>query len=598
MIKKIVGRRRIYGIWRQIVATIVLVAHSSSLWGATFPPESCFFRLNKQSLVWADILNYEAKEDLVPAPQLTFRLPDDPTLPMFQEGDLIAGFVVRIYNEIKRQSVKSFTTYMWEVTDERLEGRANAKPERIPDLVAQAFTDTRSTSAERNKIREYAAEVVAELQKNHVPRMKNAEVIEEIQTNIQGLESIRVAITEGRASYTDYAAHLNYILSTSSGKLLTAAPLKGLVKLMRTPEELDQPIEISVDPWQVRQAQKLFYDQFRAQWSTSQSGWRDARAAFAPVNGAATIPDGTGDPYFWLAKFIESAPRAVVQVIKENPGYRQHLCWMLGQLDRRLMSDLWGKSITTLTNKIMLPLWILGVAVIPVILAGAPLAIMFAGIAVLEVATFASMHDSYKQMLASERERGVHEAMMTSGLGSPASVDFMIGYQNEIQAAGTNLAITAAIEVGSIGFAKGLSVFVRNSVKALKPWDLAQRLYRASMRTNFGRGHTMMSQNFAEQLGRKMTYKQFLLSNNAALVGRRLSYQETQRLWVHHVVEKMSQSEIDDLLFASREFGFGKSLFFTEVGVAFAGQAYNLATGGMFDEIKPWEYLIPNIPLN
>jgi hypothetical protein len=562
------------------------------------PPESCFYRLNKQSVVWAGILNQEAREPLVPSPTLVFRLPDDPTLPLFHESELIAGFVVRIYNEIKLQSIKSFTTYMWEVTDERIESRSNAKPERIPDYVAQVFTDTRNSSAERKKIRDYSAAVVAELQRSRTPRMTSAEVLEEIQTNIAGLESIRVAILEGRGSYTDYAGHLNYILSTSSGKLLTASPLKGRVKLMRTPEELDQPIEISIGTSDVRQAQRLFFDQFRAQWALSQSGWRDARKSFAPAGGAITIPEGSGDPYFWLAKFIESAPQAVVTVIRENPVYRQHLCWMLGQLDRRLMSDLWGKSITTLTNKIMLPLWVLGVAVIPVIMAGAPLAIMWGGIAALQVAALVDMHGTYKQMLAVERKRSVHESMLTSGLGSPQSIDFMIGYQQHHQALATNLAITAGIEVASLAFAKGLSVFVQRSVRALEPWDLAERLYRASIRTNFSRGHSMMSQEFAAQLGRKMTYQQFILSRSLAAPGARASYQESQRQWVHHVVGKMSKAEIEALLFASREFGFGKSLFFTEVGVAFAGQAYNLATGGMFDEIKPWEYVIPNIPLD
>lgn len=505
---------------------------------------------------------------LVPTPQKTFRLESDPTLPaFFNQQIILQNFLERIFIEIKNQSIAQMTEYMYVVS--------GAPLDQIPRLVVAAFSYTPNSIDDRQYISALAQRQLTLIQKSGTPRLNPEEIAEELKTHVQGLNQIRAAILDGKADYSDYALHLNYVFSHPTGRLLTAPPLNRQINLVKEIEQMNAELVLDVSGGEVRRAHQLYFAQFRAYWATSQSMWKKT-----------IVQADMREFYFMLSRFIESTPQAIVSTLKKYPQFKSELCWILGEMDSTIFSDRWQKGFQSIWNKISIPMWVVGVAVIPVLASGAPLLIMYAGITVLQVAGAVEIHDTYKHMNGLKQYRHFHENMTTSGLGSGYSTYKALKIDKDIQKDLNKIGASVALEIASIGVAKVASKVTHNAVAKLSRTQIAEKFYRYTLGKN-----PNSSLALQYRLSRTQTMEQYidkLAIQKIPLKGRNL-----QREWIHDTVNRMSKNQLDGVLFESRNYGFGRTLFLTEAATALTVQTYDIATSEYFVDIKPWNYLFP-----
>lgn len=503
---------------------------------------------------------------MVPTPHKVFRLAEDPTYPIFRAENILRSFLEKVSAEIQLQSITHMTEYMYVVTNEPLE--------KIPRLVTNAFSFTPNTVAERDFILAESKQVLGEIQSLGVQRLTPAEVLAELETHVEGLNSIRAAVISKKAQYADYARHLNYVLSTPTGRLLTAPPLNRQINLLKDFSSLKKDLQLKVSAGDVRRAMQQFYPQFRAYWAASQSLWKKSLASGEEK-----------ELYFLLSRLIETTPRAIVATLVKYPAYRSHLCWILGRLDSVVFSDLWEKSFTGIWNKISLPLWVVGIAVIPVLATGAPLIIMYTGLAALQVAGLVEVHGTYKHMVQLQQYRNFHENMMTSGLGSEYSVPKMLEIDRSIEKDMNKIGTSVALEVFSFGFAHALSKATFKTVEKMSRTDIAQKFYAVIAKRN------RVSFVLESRLAQTQTMNAYL--DKLAATKKPYRHHSARRDWVYNTVQNMPQKELESILFQSRDYGFGRTLFLTEAATALSMQAYDITTQDYFGGIKPWKYLFP-----
>lgn len=577
---------------RQHLKSLYFVALLAALFCVALPnpsafAQSCEIRLTRSSVKWTESVNQESGQQILPSARFAYQQTNGKAkVPMFLEAPVVTSLVIDIFSEIELRGIKSLAEALYTVTDTPLDD--------IPRLVSSAFRGPHSSITASRESRKIAELAVAQLVAKRLPRLTLEEITEELKIHLQAFEGLLIGIKSGRANWADYRSHLQYVMSTPTGRLLLISPLRPagfeLLKLegknsLSTTTHMTSQV---VTERKVQRARQQLHSQFRAEWNNGLASWKKVAGSLKSTSYLKGNVRDRENPYFWLARFLESSPVAVAHVLKNNPKYQEHLCWILTELDGQIFRADWSAGFESIWSKISIPLYVVGIAVIPTLMSGAPLVIIYGGLVVLQAAGLVSVSNTFMEQQTEKQNRGFYTAALSSGVGGKVTIEAIEEQSDEIKKASQKIGTSVALNVASAGMAKSLSLITFRRVQKMNRSVLAETLWRGSQRVSrYSRGRHLDSR-LNDKLESILPFNDFFVSRKA-LSSRSISYEETKRLWVHDVIKKLPQSQINSLLFKSHDFGFGRTLLLTEMGTSLAQELHEISTEDFFKEVNPIE---------
>lgn len=442
---------------------------------------------------------------------------------------------------------------------------ANQELTRIAANSVRRICQNQCTSERRQKLQLLAQTSLKDLIQSGDKRQSPEDILEALNTDLAALNMLADRAASLPEAYTDYQLHHFMILTTPHGALFFANYFgeNNLRALSLTEIQKGQRHSSIDQVWRVRRAFMSLPQELDANW------------------GIYLKRLASGTTVERLKTLLISSPAAVIKLFQLQPVWREYFCAIMQDFEDQDFKNSWQSSVGAAQWKLV-PWGIALLTVYPTLMAAAPLSVIAVGLIAIELHSMIDIQGLWAERDQALREASLQKALLLLGQPTRTGLSTMQSHFDKASSQEILIARDLALKVLGIGIAQAVTRSVHKSYLAMSKSEIFSKLMAQIQSSKAAR------RNLGAVLRTKVSEDEAFAAYRTLSRSRREHLDEA---YAAAFFKKSSRAEIDALFFAQRDFGFGRSLFLTELGINGLGDLGKLGQDGLFGDINPVTHL-------